>query len=109
LAIWDTGTGSWRVPEGVYGLRVGEASTGGLTGGFTIATTSVDASVVKTNGSTNELTITVTEDYGNGETGVFTQTFTIANNSAGKYPVGAYEVYVDTKGNTQIRDVHIVR
>jgi len=34
--------------------------------------------------------------------------FTIANNSAGTYGVGGYKVYVDTKGNTQIRECYIV-
>jgi hypothetical protein len=38
-----------------------------------------------------------------------TATFTIANNAADTYQVGSYQVYVDTKGNTQVREVRLVQ
>jgi uncharacterized repeat protein (TIGR02543 family) len=66
------------------------------------------ASVKKLTGNTNDLTITVTEFYSDGEAKKVTVTISIANNAAGTYAVGNYKVYVDTKGNTQIRDCRIV-
>jgi len=68
----------------------------------------LSASVEKLNGSKNNLTITVTETYFDNTTNVIKQTFSIDSNSAGTYQVGVYKVYVDTKGNTQIKDCHIV-
>ena len=76
----------------------------------------VDASVKQLNGNKNDLTITVTETY----VGFFggqeivsvvetVKTFSINNNAAGTYEVGEYKVYVDTKGNTQIRECYIVK
>ncbi|MCL2164366.1 MAG: DUF1565 domain-containing protein [Oscillospiraceae bacterium] len=66
------------------------------------------ASVKKLSGNQNELTISITEYYTNGlPKNVITVTFMIANNSAGTYKVGKYSVYVDTKGNDQIRDCRI--
>ena len=35
--------------------------------------------------------------------------YSIKNNSAGTYVVGPYEVYVDTKGNTQVRECYMVK
>ena len=71
---------------------------------------SVDASayVTKLNGNKNDLTITVTERYSDGSSDVITKTFSINNNAADTYNVGGYKVYVDTKGNDQIRDCRIV-
>jgi len=66
------------------------------------------AFVVKQNGNKNDLYITVTEVYGDGTTIEFTQMHVINNNAAGKYKVGDYNVYVDTKGNVQIREIYIV-
>jgi hypothetical protein len=66
------------------------------------------AYVTKINGNQNELTITVTELYYDASTKPITKTFTINNNAAGTYAVGPYQVYVDTKGNTQIRECYIV-
>lgn len=70
------------------------------------------ASVKKLNGNKNDLTIVVTEtwtDHDNiGFDIVFTETFSINNNAAGVYNVGGYQVYVDTKGNTQIRACEIL-
>ena len=61
------------------------------------------AIVNRLNGNKNELTITV-----EGPNRTYTETFLIDNNSAGTYKVGEYEVYVDTKGNTQIIACYIV-
>jgi hypothetical protein len=66
------------------------------------------ASVKKLNGNKNELTITVTEYYEDGTKEVFTTTFAIDNNAAANYTVGPYKVYVDTKGNDQIRACYII-
>jgi hypothetical protein len=38
----------------------------------------------------------------------YTKAFSINNNAAGTYTVHEYKVYVDTKGNTQIRACYIV-
>ena len=66
------------------------------------------ASVNKMSGNQNELTITVTELYADGSENAITTTLKISNNAAGTYEVGKYDVYVDTKGNDQIRDCYIV-
>ena len=67
------------------------------------------ASVTKQNGNKILLTVTVTERYPtiNREV-VSEEQFSINNNAAGTYKVGKYKVYVDTKGNTQIRECYIV-
>ena len=67
------------------------------------------ASVKKLNGNKNDLTIVVKETYSDGTAKVITETFSIANNAAGTYSVGGRKVYVDTKGNDQIRACYIVR
>jgi carboxylesterase type B len=66
------------------------------------------ASVKKLNGNKNELTITINEELVCGNINVYTETFTIQDNSAGTYPVGNYNVYVSTQGNSQIRENYIV-
>ncbi|MCL2710022.1 MAG: hypothetical protein FWE95_03990 [Planctomycetaceae bacterium] len=63
--------------------------------------------VEQLNGNQNRLWITVLEVYEGFEFST-TQSFMIANNSAGTYTVSKSKVYVDTKGNTQIRAAHIV-
>ena len=68
----------------------------------------VEAFVTKLSGNQNELTITITEIYENDKINVITEIFKINNNAAGIYDVGEYKVYVDTKGNTQIRACYIV-
>ena len=68
----------------------------------------VSASVEKLNGNQNRLAITITELYPDGMENVITETFLIPNNAAGTYEVGGYSVYVDTKGNIQIRACYIV-
>jgi len=67
------------------------------------------AFVTKLNGNKNDLTISVIEQYGNGISVEYKETIKIDNNAAGTYKVGPYKVYVDTKGNTQIRDIYIVK
>ena len=67
------------------------------------------ASVEKLKGNQNELTVKVTETYLDGSTKVFSKVFTIDNNAIGTYKVGEYKVYVDTKGNVQIRECYIVK
>ncbi|MCL2124663.1 MAG: hypothetical protein FWH33_01585 [Oscillospiraceae bacterium] len=69
---------------------------------------SASAVVEKQNGNQNKLTITVTEKFKDGTTKTYTKSFQINNNAAGTYEVGAYKVYVNTKGNTQIRECYIV-
>ena len=65
------------------------------------------AYIEQLNGNKNDLTITVTEIYEDGTEEVFTATFSINNNAADTYTVGPYKVYVDTKGNDQIRDCYV--
>ena len=76
--------------------------------GWIMADKQAAASVEKLNGNNNNLTITVTETYANGSTNVIEVTFNISNNAAGAYNVGPYTVYVDTKGNDQIRACYFV-
>ena len=74
----------------------------------TIVSATPSAYVTKLNGNKNDLTITITERYSNGTTNTITMTFSINNNAAGTYNVAGYKVYVDTKGNDQIRECYIV-
>ena len=67
-----------------------------------------EAFVKQLNGNKNDLTITITEKFSDGTTNVISQTFSINNNAADTYTVGSYKVYVDTKGNTQIRACYLV-
>ena len=66
------------------------------------------AKVEKLNGSKNLLTIAVTETFPLKAPTTVEISVLIDNNAAGYYDLGEYKVYVDTKGNTQIRDCHIV-
>ena len=67
------------------------------------------ASVEHLTGNQNKLTITVTEILADGTKKEYSDNFTIDNNAAGTYTVGPYSVYVDTKGNDQIRECYIVK
>jgi len=67
------------------------------------------ASVEKLTGNKNKLTVTVTEKFDDDTTTVVTDVFSIDNNAAGTYNVGSYKVFVDTKGNVQIRECYIVK
>ena len=75
----------------------------------TVVSVAPAASVTKLNGNKNDLTITVTERLSDGSVNTVTRKFSIDNNAAGTYTVGDYKVYVDTKGNTQIRECYIVK
>ena|GEM_PF-5781876 len=66
------------------------------------------AFVTKLNGNKNDLTITIIEKMSNGTVNKTTKTFSIENNTAGIYNIDDYKVYVDTKGNDQIRACYIV-
>ncbi|RLP84298.1 M20/M25/M40 family metallo-hydrolase [Micromonospora sp. BL4] len=78
----------------------------------TVANAVVDAKpsavVKKLKGNKNELTVTVKQTHVDGSESPVTATFTIDNNAAGTYTVGDYKVYVETKGNTQVRSISIV-
>ena len=92
-----------------YRLRVRDRSEITLTGSDTAVVNAVpSAHVTKLNGNKNDLTITVAETFSDGTVNVVTRTFSIINNAAGEYAVGTYTVYVDTKGNDQIRACYIV-
>jgi hypothetical protein len=65
----------------------------------------LEASVEKVRGSENDLTITVIEIDRDGVETPITVTVRIKDNAAGTYEVGPYRVYVDTKGNTQVREI----
>ena len=65
------------------------------------------AMVDKRNGNMNLLKVTVTETFPLAPSNVFALEFMIRNNAADYYEVGGYTVYVDTKGNTQIRACYI--
>ena len=67
------------------------------------------ASVEKLNGNRNNLTIAITERFEDGASNIIMETISIANNSANTYQIGPYRVYVDTKGNDQIRACYIVK
>ena len=71
---------------------------------------SPSATVEKLNGNRNMLTITITRKSADGsQREIARKTFSIKNNAADVYEVGDYNVYVDTKGNTQIRACYILR
>jgi hypothetical protein len=102
----------------VYGLEITEQGT---VDGFAkaiydaidslqmiVSSATPSAYVTQLNDNKNDLTITITEELADGTTNTLTETFSINNNAADIYTVGSYRVYVDTKGNTQIRDCRIV-
>ncbi|MCL2766845.1 MAG: InlB B-repeat-containing protein, partial [Peptococcaceae bacterium] len=74
----------------------------------TVVSATPSAYVTKLNGNQNDLTITVTELYSDGTTVSITSTFRIDNNAANTYNLGGFQVFVDTKGNDQIRECRIV-
>jgi len=95
--------------EGGINKTAGFSITVNKTPGTETALISVTPSAVvkKLNGSQNELTITVTEQYSDLSSKTVTATFNINNNSSGVYSVGAHKVYVGTKANTQISDCYL--
>ena len=84
--------------------------TTAMSGKFLELTKAVpSASVEQLKGNTNKLIIEITQYFNDNSSKLYkTETFTINNNAAGTYSVGYYKVYVDTKGNTQIRECKIV-
>lgn len=66
------------------------------------------ATVEQLSDNKNNLTIKISEELSDGNTNVISETFSINNNAADTFEVGTYQVYVDTKGNTQIRECYIV-
>jgi len=74
---------------------------------LTIDSVTPTAYVTQLNGNKNDLTITITEKLTDYTTNIITETFSINNNAANTYTVGSYKVYVDTKGNTQVRACYI--
>jgi hypothetical protein len=69
----------------------------------------VSATVLKLKGNQNELTIIVTEVFSDGSVNPIVAKILISNNASGTYKVGAYKVFVDTKGNTDVRQIYIVK
>lgn len=75
----------------------------------TVDSATPTAAVEKLKGNQNRLTVSVTESYSDGSTEeAFTEEILIKNNAADVYRVGPYKVYVNTKGNDQIRECYIV-
>ncbi|MCL1835740.1 MAG: hypothetical protein FWG48_06210, partial [Oscillospiraceae bacterium] len=74
----------------------------------TLVSATPSARVEKLSGNQNRLFITVTEKYSDGTYKTVEWNGLISNNAAGTYTVGTYKVYVDTKGNDQIRSCYIV-
>ncbi|WP_042463936.1 InlB B-repeat-containing protein [Neobacillus dielmonensis] len=66
------------------------------------------ASVEQLGDNKNKLTIKISEALSDGSTNVISETFSIRNNAADTYKVDKYKVYVNTKGNTQIRECYFV-
>ena len=66
------------------------------------------AAVEKLSGNQNMLNITVTEVYSDGSEKTISWSGLIKNNAAGFYTVGSYTVFVDTKGNDQIRECSLL-
>ena len=101
---WDQGHGATNDVNGFFGFA--EAAIYQFDNRPVSVTP--EASINKLSGNKNELTITVTEILYNGKVNVTTLTFMINNNAADTYVVGGYSVYVDTKGNDQVRSLYIV-
>jgi hypothetical protein len=74
----------------------------------TIVSVTPTAHVNKLNGNQNRLFITVTIEYSDGTTEEIDWDGLIDNNAAETYYAGGYKVYVDTKGNIQVRECYIV-
>ncbi|MBR0599824.1 hypothetical protein [Sinanaerobacter chloroacetimidivorans] len=74
-------------------------------------TAAPSAVIEKLSNNKNSLTVTVTETFFKEGNAVFNRglakKFSIDNNAAGTYDVEGYKVYVDTKGNTQVRECKI--
>ena len=66
------------------------------------------AEVTKLIGNKNDLTITLIEELSDGTITTLTKTFNIDNNAEDTYTIDSYNIYVDTKGNTQIRACYLI-
>jgi len=70
------------------------------------------ASVTQLNGNSNDLHVTITELLYSGEEVVTTQIFRVRNNASDTFEIvtqfATYHVFVNTQGNTQIREIFIV-
>ena len=114
----------WLFTPGMLPIPAGIAEAFGFTGvaypefleaelPSTVEYAEADAVVTKMNGNKNLLTIVVYEVYSNGVSRYLGEPIVanieINNNAVGTYDVGEYKVYVDTKGNTQIRECYIVQ
>jgi len=67
------------------------------------------AAVEKLSGNQNLLTIAVKESFPLTPSRMEKTSIMINNNAAGYYSVGNYTVFVDIKGNTQVRDIFVLR
>ena len=74
-----------------------------------ITNVSVSASVEKIQGNQNALTIVVVETLDGEPIDTVRKVLMINNNAAGTYAADVYKVYVDTKGNDQIRACYFVK
>ncbi|MCL2164029.1 MAG: hypothetical protein FWH55_06470 [Oscillospiraceae bacterium] len=77
-------------------------------GGNGLEYATVSAMVNKLNGNKNLLIIKITEYFTDGASVSTSYEIMINNNAASIYNVGGYKVYVDTKGNVQIRACYFV-
>lgn len=66
-----------------------------------------EASVKVVPGASNLLTVKVTEVNYFGDEKELVEEFSIPNNASGFFQVGSYSVFVNTKGNDQIRQIYI--
>ena len=66
------------------------------------------ASVEQIPGNENYLTVNVEQTFSDGSTNTYTTTVRIRNNASGTFEVGSYQVFVNTQGNTQIREIRII-
>ncbi|MCL1848358.1 MAG: M28 family peptidase [Clostridiales bacterium] len=69
---------------------------------------SIEAYVEKKNGNTNLLTITIYFEYPDGAVAAIIESFSVGNNASGVFEVGDYSVFVEIKGNDQIRSCFFV-
>lgn len=75
----------------------------------TVLSAKASAFINHLKGSQNELIITIDEVYKDGtRSSDLKNKFSINNNAKGVYQVGRYEVFVNMKGNTQVREIYIV-
>ena len=96
FAIFDRRTNSFPFPE------INEALLNPLT------SLNAEASVTRLQGNQNDLQLTLTKELTGGYTFETTETFRINNNASGTFRIGNRDVFVNTQGNTQIRELRIV-